>query len=297
MAMKDSVIAIGNFDGLHLGHQHLLEIARAQAEKHGYTFSMLSFTPHPRQVFQPDAPNFLLTPYPMKDHVIDALVAPDFNITLEFDHNLQQVSADNFITNTLLGAFNAKIIVVGRDFCFGHKRSGNIETLRARPEFETIAVDLIEIGGQTVTSSRIRDHLRQGQIHQANALLGWDWFIEGEVVKGDQRGRELGYPTANMHFGDGLVPAYGIYAVKVMIDGEDRWRHGAANIGIRPMFESKVPLLETYIFDFDGDLYGKTLCIQPVQKIRDEMKFDSLDDLKTQMAQDCAIARGILTGV
>jgi riboflavin kinase/FMN adenylyltransferase len=157
-----------------------------------------------------------------------------------------------------------------------------------------VPYDLMHIDDLVVSSSRIRNHLKAAQMNQANALLGWEWFTEGEVVHGDKRGRELGYPTANMHFGETIVPDHGIYAVRVMIEGETAWRTGAANIGIRPMFETRVPMLETYIFDFDADIYGKILKIMPVQKIRDEMKFDNLDDLIKQMDKDCKQARNIL---
>ncbi len=293
--MKKSVIAIGNFDGVHLGHQDVLSHARMLADKHDYDFCVLTFTPHPRQYFQPNIAPFRIVPDHVKKDLIDNLIKPDRYEVLDFNDGLQHKTADDFIDDILIKDLNAGIVIVGENFHFGFQRSGNIETLRAHPEFETVSANLIEIGDDVVSSTRIRNHLKKADIAQANALLGWEWSIQSEVVHGDKRGRELGYPTANMHFGDTIVPAHGIYAVKIQIEGEDIWRDGAANIGIRPMFETAMPMVETFIFDFDGDLYGKILKIKPVQKIRDEMKFDNLEDLKTQMAADCKVAKEILT--
>jgi len=254
--MKKSVVAIGNFDGLHLGHQDVMIHARMLADKHDFDFTVLTFSPHPRSVFQPNVAPFRISPDHIKIDLFDDLVKPDHYEVLEFTPEFQHLSADDFI--------------------------------------EAISADLIEIGGDIVSSTRVRDHLKNAEIAQANALLGWEWYIESEVVHGDKRGRELGYPTANMHFGDCIVPSHGIYAVRIQIEGHNDWLNGAANIGIRPMFETAMPMLETFIFDFDDDLYGKNLKIKPVQKIRDEMKFDNLDDLKIQMAADCEVAKNIL---
>jgi len=292
--MKQSVVAIGNFDGVHLGHQDVLTHARMLADKHGYDFTVLTFTPHPRQFFQPHIAPFRIAPDTVKHDLFHNLIKPDHYIALDFNDGLQHMPAEDFIQKILIEQLNAAIIIVGQNFHFGYKRTGTIETLADCPQFQTVTEDLITIGGDIVSSTRIREHLKNAEITQANALLGWTWYIQSEVVHGDKRGRELGYPTANMHFGDTLVPAHGIYAVRIQIEGETHWHHGAANIGIRPMFETALPMLETYIFDFDDNLYGKTLKIMPVQKIRDEMKFDGLDALTTQMGTDCAIARGIL---
>ncbi len=292
--MKQSVVAIGNFDGVHVGHQDVLAKARTLADKHGYDFCVLTFTPHPRQVFQPNIAPFRISSDPVKRELFNSLVKPDRYVVLNFDEALKTKTADQFIDDILIGELHSAMVIVGENFHFGYQRSGNIETLKERNEFETIPADLIKIGGEVVSSSRIRDHLKAAEIEQANTLLGWDWVIESEVIHGDKRGRELGYPTANMHFGDTIVPSHGIYAVRVLIEGEDKWRNGAANIGIRPMFETAMPMLETYIFDFDAEIYGQQLKIKPVQKIRDEIKFDNLDDLITQMGKDCDVARNIL---
>ena len=288
------MVAIGNFDGVHMGHRDLFASARQLADKHDMDFTILTFSPHPRRVFQPEIAPFRLTPDPVKDRIIEYEIKPDHYTILDFNDRLRGQSAVDFIDHILIAQCQAGIIIVGKDFQFGNGRQGDIAMLQARSEFETIPYDLFEAGGDVISSTRIRDHLKQADIKQANALLGWDWFIEGEVVHGDKRGRELGYPTANMHFDETLVPAHGIYAVKVGIEGQGDIYFGAANIGIRPMFETRVPMVETYIFDFNDDLYGKNLRVYPVQKIRDEMKFDNLDALIDQMKKDCIYAKNIL---
>lgn len=292
--MKKSVVAIGNFDGVHVGHQTLLSHARSLAEKHDLDFTVLTFSPHPRQVFQPNVAPFRISCGHVKQELFKTRIKPDHLMTLEFNDDLRLKSADEFIDDILIDKCNAAFVIVGQNFHFGHGRSGNIETLSDRKEFKTIAADLFDVGGEVVSSSRIREHLKAAEIQQANALLGWDWVIQSEVVHGDKRGREIGYPTANMHFGDTLVPSHGVYAVKVKIEGSNEWINGAANIGIRPMFETAMPMIETYIFDFDGDLYGQQLQIKPIQKIRDEMKFDDLDTLIEQIDEDCVLIKNIL---
>lgn len=292
--MKKSVVAIGNFDGVHLGHRHLLEQARGLADLHDLDFTVLTFSPHPRQVFQPNIAPFRISSDAVKSALFDTYIKPDNYVVLSFDEGLQHKTAQAFIDDILINDLNAAFVVVGNNFHFGYKRSGTIETLKACSGFKTIAADLLMIDGSPVASTRVRDHLKHAQIKQANALLGWDWYIQNEVVHGDKRGRELGYPTANMHFGETLVPSHGVYAVKIQLEGADQWLDGAANIGIRPMFETAMPMIETFIFDFDGDLYGQQLKIRPVQKLRDEMKFDALDALVVQMKEDCIVAKNIL---
>ena len=295
--MKQAVVAIGNFDGVHVGHQTLLSHARTLADKHDLDFTVLTFSPHPRSVFQPNVAPFRISCGHIKQELFDNLIKPDHLVTLDFNEDLRSKTASEFIDDILIQQCNAAFVIVGQNFHFGYERSGDIETLQNRNEFKTIAADLFDVDGAVVSSSRIREHLKKAEMNQANALLGWDWVIQSEVVHGDKRGREIGYPTANMHFGDTLVPSHGVYAVQVQIEGSDEWLNGAADIGIRPMFETAMPMLETYIFDFDGDLYGKKLKIKPIQKLRDEMKFDDLDALVTQIKEDCKIAKNILHNV
>lgn len=289
--IRNAVIAIGNFDGVHIGHRALLERAAEIAAKDNAPFMVLTFEPHPRQFFQPDTLPFRVTPSKVKEGVFQTFVNPDYYVSLPFNAEMAELSAEEFINDILVNQCRAGTVVVGDNFHFGKGRSGNIRTLQGRDHFQTIAFGIIDNVGEEISSSRIREHLKNAEIDEANAILGWNWIIEGEVVHGDKRGRELGYPTANMRFGECIVPSYGIYAVRVKIEGENQWRIGAANIGTRPMFESEEPLLETFIFDFEGDLYGKVLKVQPVIKLRDEMKFASLDDLITQMDKDCDNAR------
>lgn len=295
--MKRSVVAIGNFDGVHLGHQHLLSQASDLARRQNMEFVVLTFSPHPRQIFQPNIAPFRISPDHVKQRLFEEQIKPDNYVVLPFDSDLQNKEASQFIQEIIIDRLKAGIVVVGNNFHFGYKRSGTIKTLQECEAFKTIAAKLLHVNDEPVNSTRVREHLKNAEIKQANALLGWDWYIDNEVIHGDKRGRELGYPTANMHFGDTIVPSHGIYAVKVQIEGRAEWLDGAANIGTRPMFETAMPMVETFIFDFDEQLYGKHLKIRPVQKLRDEMKFDGLEALKSQMKEDCIFAKNILQNV
>ncbi len=291
---RNAVAAIGNFDGLHRGHMALLEIARKRALDAGKAFAVLTFEPHPRRLFRPDDAPFRITPLPVKLQRLENSRA-DIIFVVNFDWETAHLSADDFICKILKGKLGLNEIVIGDDFRFGQNRSGSIETLQ-KAGFHCTTLGLIKDSSHAVYSAtRVRGLLQAGNIREANALLGWNWEIQAKVEKGDQRGRELGYPTANMPLGETIHPAYGIYASLVQIEGEKGWRMAASNIGIRPMFEARVALVETFIFDFTGDLYGKTLRVRPVEKLRDEAKFDSLETLKLQMAKDCEKAREILS--
>ena len=290
---KGAVTAIGNFDGLHRGHQALLEITRKKALDLGKPFAVLTFEPHPRRLFRPDDAPFRITPLDVKLQRLEAAKA-DIVFILDFNWETAHLNADDFIQKILKDELGLHDIVIGANFHFGQNRSGSIETLQAAG-LNCTSIGLVKDATHTIYSAtRIRGLLQCGQISEANALLGWSWEIQAKVENGDRRGRELGYPTANMPLGETLHPAYGIYATLVQIEGEKEWRMAASNIGIRPMFEAKIALIESFLLDFTGDLYGKTLRVRPVAKIRDEAKFDSLDALKTQMAKDCEKARTIL---
>ncbi len=287
------VLVIGNFDAVHRGHQKLLAQASAIAKDKGHALGLLTFEPHPRRLFRPDDPPFRITPPAMKARLLEQN-GIDVLFSLTFDWDFASQSPQAFIDAVLKSGIKPSHIVVGYDFCFGQLRKGTPQTLMDAG-YEVSVIDKItDEEDDVISSSRIRQLLRSGKIHEANALLGWEWEIEGTVVHGDKRGRELGYPTANVLFGDTVHPAYGVYATRVLIEGETEWRGGATNIGIRPMFETETGLVETYIFDFDGDLYGKTLRIRPVQRLRGEAKFDSLQALTDQIALDCEQARNIL---
>lgn len=293
---KGQVILIGNFDGIHKGHQHLIKQAQSIAKKKNLNFGVLTFEPHPRKLFRPNDPPFRLTPENVKNRRLEN-IGVHFAATLEFDWDFASQGADAFIENVLDNGLAPQTIVVGHDFHFGQLRKGNTDTLRqAGYDVEIIDAVCFE-DGERISSTQIRSALRHGHVDKANALLGWDWEIEGIVQRGDQRGRELGYPTANVHLSDTLHPSYGIYAtlVQILDDGDTSpWLPSATNIGIRPMFEVPTGQVETFIFDFDRDIYDHTLRVRPVQRLRGEAKFDSLDDLIRQMDKDCKQAKEIL---
>ena len=289
---QNSVIAIGNFDGVHLGHQTIFNEGKKIASKTNKKFGVLSFEPHPKLLFTPSLSPFRITPEESKIRRIKECDT-DFMIIYKFDHDFAKMPPSYFIENILKNTIKCEHIIVGNDFHFGHNRGGNIESLK-QAGFNVTALEKIsDEEDETYSSTRIREEIRSGNMRAADEILGWEWEIEGEVIHGDKRGRELGYPTANVELGNNLHPSYGVYGCMVKIEGEDNWRKAAVNIGIRPMFETKTALVESYIFDFDQEIYGKTLRIKPIRKIRNEMKFDSLDELVDQIRQDCDLIRKI----
>ena len=284
----DSVVVIGNFDGVHRGHRALLKKARAIAGELQTAVSVLTFEPHPRRLLRPDDPPFRLTPPALKAQRLE-LEGVDYLFSVKFDWDFASQSAEEFIKTVLIDGLRPKHIVVGFDFHFGQMRRGNAETIRAAGLPVTV-VD--EVKG--ASSTHIRQALRHGDIAGANDFLGWEWEIWGTVTKGDQRGRDLGFPTANFSLGEAVHPAYGIYAARVQIEGEKEWRGAAVNIGIRPMFEIPEAQVESHIFDFNREIYGCTLKVKPVKFLRGEAKFASVDELIAQMKNDCEQARNIL---
>lgn len=293
--LKGGVVAIGNFDGVHKGHQNLLEDAGKRARAAGIPFCVMTFEPHPRKLFRPDDPPFRLTPAALKRERL-ALSGADALIELGFDWDFASQSAEDFVKHILIEGLGARHIVVGYDFRFGQLRKGDADTLRGFGLETTVLDKICDDGDSAFSSSRARQALRHGNLYEAREILGWDWEIRGNVVKGDQRGRALGFPTANMTLGDCVHPAYGVYAALVQIEGEGEavWHKAATNIGIRPMFEVPVAQVETFIFDFNREIYGKTLRLRPVQRLRGEAKFHSLEELIVQMNKDCEQARLIL---
>jgi len=290
-----TVLAIGNFDGVHKGHQILIGQAKEIAEKAGKKLAVLTFEPHPRRLFRPDEPPGRITPPALKHRRLEACgVDTVFSLTFNWDFASQ--SAESFVENVLKQGIKPAHVVTGYDFCFGQLRKGTPQTIKDSGLEVTTVSQINDDNAEKLSSSRIRQKLRAGLIDEANELLGWDWEIEGEIFKGDRRGHELGYPTANVLLGETLHPAYGVYAARVQIEGEDEWRPSATNIGIRPMFELKEGQVEAHILDFeDRDIYGRNLRIKPVQRLRGEAKFDNLDDLTAQMEKDCAQAQEILS--
>ncbi|MDH5722712.1 MAG: bifunctional riboflavin kinase/FAD synthetase [Alphaproteobacteria bacterium] len=293
--VKNSVIAIGNFDGVHLGHQALLSCAKEISVNSGCSLGALTFEPHPRQLFRPDEPPQRITPKDLKVFRLERS-GVDYVFSLPFDWDFASQSAENFVQNILIDGLAASHVVIGSDFRFGQLRQGCAQTIE-KAGIPVTVLDKVKSADKEISSSLIRQALRQGDIDVANEMLGWSWEIRGEIFRGDQRGRELGYPTANMELKDTVHPAYGVYAVLARLEGEEEWHMGATNIGIRPMFAVPMAQVETYIFDFDKEIYGQTLCVRPVKRLRGEAKFDSLEALIDQMARDCEQAREILKGL
>lgn len=289
---QHAVIVIGNFDAVHAGHQALIRRAQEFAVSKNLKCGVLTFEPHPRRVFRPDDPPFRVTPVPVKLERF-AAAGLDYSYVCPFNWDVAALSPEDFIQKILKDKLNPAHIFVGEDFHFGQHRAGNIATLQAEGLDVTPVTLSADPHRGVISASRIRAAIQEGHIEEANALLGWEWFIEGTVEHGNKRGREIGYPTANVSLGETIHPSYGVYATMVQIDGEDQWRPAATNIGIRPMFEVKTGLVEAYIFDFQRDLYGKTIRVKPIRKIRDEMAFRCLDDLIIQIDKDCADIRQI----
>jgi riboflavin kinase/FMN adenylyltransferase len=300
-AFKGGVIAIGNFDGVHRGHQALLaETGRLAAERSAI-FGVLAFEPHPQEYFRPEAECFRLTPFRTKARLIAAQGA-DAMFALPFDKAMSQTSAQDFILDVLIGGLSAGTVVVGPDFRFGKGRAGNIAVLAYMGEMEGLGVTIhppVEDERQgKISSSRIRKALKEARPREAADLLGHFWTIESRVEHGDGRGRAIGVPTANMRIDGYLAPAFGVYAVRATIMEDDKPAgqfDGVANLGIRPMFESPIPLFETWLFDFSGDLYGKHLAVEIVEYLRPEARFDSMALLKLQIEADAVAARKCLT--
>ncbi len=291
--LEGCVVVIGNFDGVHKGHQVLLKTAQDIAHESGVPLAVLTFEPHPRTLFRPEDPVKRLTPpdvkaWRMKEFGVDVL------FSIPFDWDFASQSAESFIQDILIDGLNVSHVVVGYDFRFGQMRKGDPAMIEAAGLALNVVAEQDYKDGVKYSSSDARQALRHGHLREANDILGWDWEIWGEVIKGDQRGRELGYPTANFDMGDTVHPSYGVYATMVNIQGEDAWYASATNIGIRPMFEVPTAQVESFIFDFDREIYGEVLRVRLVQRLRGEAKFDSLDALIKQMDEDCVQARKIL---
>lgn len=297
--LHGGVFAIGNFDGLHLGHRAVVGRALEIARSKGAAAGVVTFEPHPRSFFSPKEPPFRLTPLAQKEAIlaewgIDCLVA------IPFDATLAQTSAQGFVDEGLVGGLRVGHIVVGHDFAFGHKRSGNIPFLRARGAARGFDVTVVEAhlaaSGALYSSRAIRELLQGGRPRDAAELLGRWWSIAGTVQHGDARGRDLGFPTANLVLGDYLQPSLGIYAVRAGIEvGEAMvWHDGAANLGLRPTFDGRTVLLEVHLLDFSGDLYGTNMEVAMIEYLRPEERFADLDALVAQMRLDCDETRRIL---
>jgi len=293
-------VAVGNFDGVHLGHRAVIEEAGTLARSISAPWAVLTFEPHPRSVFAPTAPPFRLTPFEVKARLIDAL-GVDILAVIRFDHAFASLSAHAFVKTVIHEKLGARHVVCGHDFAFGKGREGTPEhLLRFGDEFDfgfACVQEIRDPGGVAYSSSRIRSYLRDGDPRGAARLLGRPFEITGRVVHGDRRGHQLGFPTANIALGQHLEPARGVYAVRAAyVDATSlTWMPGVANLGIRPTFAGATEArLECHLFDFHGNLYGRDLRVQLVDFLRPERKFDGLDDLKAQIAADSSRARSLL---
>lgn len=293
-ALKRCAVAIGNFDGFHRGHQLVFKTLKERARERGVPAVALTFEPHPRDVFAPEPVMFRLTGADAKARLAEAL-GLDGIVVVPFDRAFSQIEADEFVSRFLIRALDVSRVIVGEDFHFGRNRRGTPDFLRqagVEQGFVVETLDLLEQDTGPVSSSRVREALRQGRLEEANRLLGYHWFVEGEVVVGDRRGRELGFPTANMATPAVFDLAQGIYAVRARLG--DRLFNGVASYG-KPMFNNERPPFETWLFDFDEDIYGHHLSVALVGHVRGQAVFPGLDELIAAVNRDADAARVILS--
>ena len=293
--LRGSIVALGNFDGFHLGHQAVVGRAIQRAFHERRPAIVATFDPHPVHFFKPDVPPFRLTTLDQREALF-AHAGADAMLVFEFDKALAVTSTEDFVDDVLAQQIGAAGVVTGDDFTFGRARKGNVETLRVLGEQHGILAETVApvtLGDLRISSGRIREALIAGDTATATKLMSRDFAIQGVVQDGDKRGRELGYPTANIALGDYQRPRYGIYAVRATL--EDGNKHpGVASLGVRPTFDPPVELLETHLLDYDGDLYGQRLEVALHAFIRDEKKFDDIDALVAHMREDEARARTLL---
>jgi len=293
-ATRGAVMAIGNFDGVHRGHQALLKRACEIAEERDAKAGAIVFEPHPRTFFQPDRPFFELTPLPRKLRLME-LFSLDIAAVVRFDAALASLTAEQFIEQVLVDGLQIAHAVAGYNFFFGKGRGGNPTLLQDLGTQAGIGVDIVEAvggAGEVFSSTRARETLAEGDPRGAAEVLGYWWRVVGEVTGGAGRGRDLGFPTANITLADSQVLRHGIYAVRVHVDGVVR--HGAAYLGTRPTFDDGPAVLETFLLDYDGDLYGKKLEVEFIEYIRDDARFPDADSLVEQMRIDCEKSAQIL---
>ncbi|MBG6162203.1 riboflavin kinase/FMN adenylyltransferase [Labrenzia sp. EL_195] len=293
--LKGGIVAIGNFDGVHRGHRAVLGAALGLGHGTHHPVFAMSFEPHPRTVFNPSKPVYRLTPPPLKVEMLNAC-GLDGALILPFTREFAGIEANAFVQDILIDTLGISHAVTGYDFHFGRARQGTPDYLRMAGAEHGFGVTIVQReedeGAEVISSTRIRDCLAQGDVAQANALLGYRWYFDATVEHGDKRGRDLGYPTANLHLSGDSPLLQGIYAVKVRT--ENGWHDGVASYGRRPTFDDGAIVFEVFLFDFSGDLYGQTLRIHLVSYLRGEDKFDSAEALVAQMDRDSAEARAAL---
>ncbi len=303
--LRGAVVALGNFDGFHRGHQVVVGEAGRLARAMGTALAVLVTEPHPRAFFTPDAAPFRLTPFRDRLRLMEGF-GVDLLAVLRFDARLAATDHWAFVLRYLKQALQALHVVVGFDYRFGRGRGGSAATLAWQGGMEGFGVTVVPpvrfgiegAAGEIYSSSLVRQALRDGRARRAAALLGHWWTVSGRVVGGDRRGREIGFPTANIRLArDALRPRHGVYAVRVLLEdgaGPQRLLEGVANFGLRPTFSGLVERLEVFLFDFAGDLYGRHVMVEFVGFVRPERKFDSVEALKARIAADCEAARALL---
>lgn len=286
---------IGNFDGLHLGHKKIIDVVKRRSEENSTRSCVITFDPHPQKVLGRKEVS-LIFPLGRRFKMLES-TGIDAVICLNFTRKLSKVSAEDFVKDILLERLRIKDIVVGPGFSFGHKRKGNVDLLRSVGEthgFNTVVAEAARVDDRVVSSSAIRNLVRDGEISESNRFFGYDYYIEGVVVEGEKRGRKLGFPTVNLDTEWEILPRPGVYATYVKLS--DGFHGSITNIGIRPTFEESKLTVETHIFDFNDDLYGKEVRINFVERLRDEKRFESVDKLVEQINQDIVAVREVLRG-
>lgn len=297
-SLQGAVFALGNFDGVHRGHQKVIGEAARAARELGVPLGVMVFEPHPQQFFFPDKPFFRLTPFRAKARLLERL-GVGLLAALPFDAGMSEKDPAAFVGDVLLEGLGAAHVVVGYDFRFGKGRSGDVAALKSLCAQEGVDVTVVEAvrdGGAAYSSSRIRELLADGKPREAAHLLGHWWAVDSHILHGDRRGRTIGFPTANMALEDHVEPAFGVYAVKVELEDPPHKGvyDGVANVGRRPTFDKDDVLLEVHVFDFDRDIYGQHAAVSFIDFLRPERKFDGLDSLKAQIAKDSEAARAVL---
>ncbi|MEP7038705.1 MAG: bifunctional riboflavin kinase/FAD synthetase [Acidobacteriota bacterium] len=289
--LRPTVLTLGVFDGLHLGHQKIMETVVNRAEVVGAIPTAITFDPHPRAVLYPENSPPLLQTLDQRLANFE-VIGIEQAIIVRFDKKFANQDAEKFLREIIHERLQAKEVYLGHGFAFGKNRGGNIELLRKMSDelgFHADEVAEVKIRGQRISSSKIRELLKDGKVNLVRRMLGRPYGVEGVIIRGDRRGHTIGFPTANLKPKNRVIPKYGVYATATLIDGI--WKKSITNVGIRPTFEGgKEPSIETYVFDFDGDLYGDVLRVRFLHRIRDERKFNGIDELKAQITKDSQTA-------
>ena len=285
--LRPTVLTLGVFDGLHLGHQRIMQKVVERAKAVGARATAITFDPHPRAVLHPESAPPLLQTLDQRLANFEVL-GIEQAIVIPFDRDFAAQSAEDFISAIIRDRLHAREVYLGKGFAFGRARGGNIELLRKMSSelgFVADEVDEVRLRGQRISSSRIRELLAAGEVNLVRRMLGRPYGVEGVIIRGDRRGHTIGFPTANLHPHNRVIPKFGVYATATLIDGT--WRRSITNIGVRPTFGVDAePSIESYVFDFDGDLYGDVLRVRFLHRIRDERKFGGIDELKAQIKRD-----------